>query len=537
MKKPVFTDPQDYLALAVRRKWWIIVPCLLLSLVSGVVVYRLPNIYLSETLILIEPRDVPDDFVRDLTTIDAEERLDVVQQTILSRTNLFQIITEFEAQLIDFRDLDEEQKISKLRERIDTEAQAERGKASFIRIWYEDQDPGLAQKITSRLASLLIEYDNRIREQQVFGTAEFIGDELRNVSVELQKLEQVIAQVKQQYRYELPEQLDTNLRTLDQLHTQSNTNAEALDRAVAIRLELERQISETEAVLVEQSVGSLRRAASPLVQEYSQKQRLHQELTSRYTERHPDVQRLKAELDRLESEIPEADLMEAEEPESSGENQVETPNPVYQKLTAQLTEVQREIEIRQRERVRIQSEIKKYNQRVENTPKREQEMASVLRAYAELQKQYEDLKGKEVESKLAESLESMQKGSQFVIMDPANYPIRPSKPNRMRLVFMGLFFSLSLGVGLAFGVDVLGQKFWLHSEVEALLGVRLLVEIPEIVTEGELRERKRRRLRYGLLFVVVLGVVVGGAYSILVIPELRIVAGGYFRQMMELVER
>ena len=44
-------------------------------------------------------------------------------------------------------------------------------------------------------------------------------------------------------------------------------------------------------------------------------------------------------------------------------------------------------------------------------------------------------------------------------------------------------------------------------------------------------------MRYGLLFVVVLGVLVGGAYSVMVIPELRVLAGGYFQQMMELVGR
>jgi len=228
MKKLVLTNPKDYLALLVRRKWWIMVPCLLLFLVSCVVVYRLPNIYISETLILIEPRDIPDDFVRDLITMDSEERLDVLEQTVLSRTNLFQIVTEFEAQLISIRDLDEDQKISRIKQRIGTEAKAERGKASFIRIWYEDEDPGLAQKITSRLASLLIAYDTRLREQQVIGTAEFIEDELKAVSEELQELEQFLAEVKQQYRYELPEQLDTNLRTLDQLHVQLNANAQAL---------------------------------------------------------------------------------------------------------------------------------------------------------------------------------------------------------------------------------------------------------------------------------------------------------------------
>ncbi len=112
MKKLVYNGPIDYLALLVRRKWWIIVPFVLSSVAVAGWVSQLPDIYVSETLILIEPRDVPDDFVRDLITLDTGERLDVVKQTIVSRTNLFQVITEFEGQLPRFQGLDEGQKIN-----------------------------------------------------------------------------------------------------------------------------------------------------------------------------------------------------------------------------------------------------------------------------------------------------------------------------------------------------------------------------------------------------------------------------------------
>src|SRR5438874_1995044 len=118
MKRLNFNSPQDYLALLVRRKWWVLVPFVTLTCAITLLTYILPKTYVSETLTLIRPRDVPNDFVRNLIAGTDEQRLGAIEQTVLSRTNLIQVIHEFEDQMRDFQVLDVEQKVAKLRSQI-----------------------------------------------------------------------------------------------------------------------------------------------------------------------------------------------------------------------------------------------------------------------------------------------------------------------------------------------------------------------------------------------------------------------------------
>jgi len=530
MKIPSFSSPLDYLALVIRRKWWILIPFPLLSLAIGVITYRLPDVYVSETLILVEPREIPSDFVRDLITVDTPQRMSSVQQTLLSRTNLLRVITEFESQLISLQGLDDAQKVSRMGARIGLTVESKPGTTSFLRIRYEDQNPELAQKITSRLASLLIEMDNRTREEQVFGTAEFLQGEFDKVSQELEQVEQALTRVKYDYLHELPDQLDTNLRTLEQLHLQLQANTEAVDRSHQMRLDLEQRISQTDPEIVQQ-IDAVLEQLSPQVREYNEKERLYKSLTNKYTEKHPDVQRIKAELDQLKSEIPPEDLIETEESEVLEEKKV---NPIYQNLTEQSSEINRQIEIRERERKRIQAAIETYTLRIQNTPQREQEMASIVRAHSELSQQAQGLKGKLVETRLAESLESKQKGAHFVILDPANYPTTPSKPDRSMIILIGLVFSLSFGAAMAFAVDLFDQKLWTHTEVETLLGAPVLVEVAEIITEEDLQNRKRKRRIHVTLSILTSGVFCAALYYAYVDPELRALMGRYVNDLTEL---
>src|SRR5438046_2118356 len=93
------TSAQDFLALLVRRKWWIVAPFLALSSASAVLISFLPGVFVSEALILVQPRDVPEKFVMDLIAGSAQERLNTIEQTLRSRTNLLQILREFEDRL------------------------------------------------------------------------------------------------------------------------------------------------------------------------------------------------------------------------------------------------------------------------------------------------------------------------------------------------------------------------------------------------------------------------------------------------------
>src|SRR2546426_4243348 len=109
---------KDVLELVVRRKWWVVLPFVALSCAAGVLTYILPRTFVSETLILVRPRDVPEDFVKDLIAGTPEERLKSIEQTILSRTNLVQILREFGDKLPEFNRLNMDEKVLKLRDQI-----------------------------------------------------------------------------------------------------------------------------------------------------------------------------------------------------------------------------------------------------------------------------------------------------------------------------------------------------------------------------------------------------------------------------------
>ena len=132
-------------------------------------------------------------------------------------------------------------------------------------------------------------------------------------------------------------------------------------------------------------------------------------------------------------------------------------------------------------------------------------MADVLRENGDLKKQYEGLNDKLAQARLSESLESKQKGSQFVIVDPANLPLAPAKPNKAVMILLGLIGSLAAAVGFAAVVDIARQKFWTQSEIEALWGVPVLVEIPEIVTDSDLAVIQKKKFAWTASSLAALG--------------------------------
>jgi succinoglycan biosynthesis transport protein ExoP len=510
-----FSGPQDYLALLVRRKWWVLFPFVALSAASMLFAYILPRMYVSETLILIRPRDVPEDFVKDLLAGTTDQRLTAIQQTVLSRTNLVQILNEFEDQLAEYKNLNMDDRVVRLNRQIGIKFEAEkRGNVqlpvTYFRISYQNRNPALAQKIAAKLSALFIEQDNRTRENQVFGTTQFLSGELAKVEDELQRSAVQLRNLKAQKRYELPEQLETNLRTLDRLNLQKQANAEAVDRYATIRLNLERMISETDPVIPRQAQRGAAPARTSALEDYRQKKIELDQLSAKYTAKHPEVEAAAVQLERLRKALSSEDLAAAEKPVKEDTPETLTmPNPVYQNLVSQLEQVKTEFEIREKERKVIETEIARFSLRVQRTPESEQELADVLRQNQDLMKQYDELKSHVAQAKLSESLESRQRGSQFVVIDPANYPLTPTKPSKPLIAFGGLALSLAIGIALALVTDVANQKIWTHSEIEHLLGGAVLAEIPEILTDADLVHARKKKTIF-----VASSIAAAAAYSV-----------------------
>lgn len=518
MKKARLKNLNDYLALIVRRRWWVIATFVAFCGLTMLIALSIPQSFISQTMIVIQPRDVPTDFVRDLIGSDTDERLNAIEQTILSRTNLLKILEEFGSRMPEYSGLNDERKVLKLNKRISIEfSSGQRRSAPLtttsIIIRYRDRDPELAQKITARLASLFIEQDSRTREDKVYGTAEFMAAEVQKVADELRQSEDKLRILKQRYRFELPSEQETNLRTLDRLQLQKTANVEALDRLLTLQMNLERQISETPPVIYTETVPRTAPAAppNPLVQSYRQKELEYKDLLTRAKPDHPDVRRLKAQLDQMRAEIPPEDLAAAE-PKPLAAAAKSEPNPVYQNLTGQLRQLKTDIAIREREKLQIEADMQKYSLRVQNSPVVEQEMQAVIRNNEDLTRQHEELKKKLEDARLSGSLESRQKGAQFAIIDPANYPLEPSSPSPALIFLIGMLVSLAAGTGTAVGADTLNQKVYTYHELERALEAPVLVEIPSMETESNARRDLQRKLAHAVLFLVVAGAYLGGIY-------------------------
>ena len=159
-------------------------------------------------------------------------------------------------------------------------------------------------------------------------------------------------------------------------------------------------------------------------------------------------------------------------------------DPATQRLldqyTTQFNEAQLEAKRLRVETKNIKDQIVVYQRRIEETPKREEELALLTRDYDLLRTNYQSLLDKKIQSQMAENLERKQQGEQFKVLDPARMPEMPISPDRNRILLMGAGIGLMLGLGLAYFRETWNQKFHTEAEVEQVLGIPVIAVIPNL---------------------------------------------------------
>ena len=487
--KIALTNYNDFMALFVRRKWWSIVTFTVLAGAATVVAYCLPSVYVSEAVVLVQPRGVSEDYVNDLATGTVEQRLTTLQETVLSRTNLDSVATEFENRFPEFLTMNADQRVNRLRNDIDIQFHTEidaAGRAtpvSSISIAYQHQEPDLAQAMASRVTELFLEYDESVRRGLIGGTTEFLQSRLADVAADLEASEREVEALRSGNQRALPEQFEANLATLSRLSQDRQTNADAIRRNATTRRNLERELLDTPQTLAPNAVRE-----EPLVAELRAAMLELEQVAARYTPDHPDYGAAETRVQFLRSQLPPG--FELTEVDQTGN----LPNPLYQQLTSQLADTETEAEILEGQREQILSEINYYNNLVSSTPALEQRMGDALRRNAALRDEHDRLNNQLGEARLAERLELEERASQFAILDPANFPFNPSKPNKKLVLAGALVMSFIFSLALAVAVDVFQQQVWSQTEIENFWGAHVLVDIPEIVTQSDLAEIQKRKV-------------------------------------------
>jgi polysaccharide chain length determinant protein (PEP-CTERM system associated) len=495
-----------------KRRLWIVVA--LFSVIMTAVVSLggfLPNIYAASALILVEGQQIPQDYVRSTVTMGVERRLQIISQKILSRSRLGQLVEQL-GLYEDLREKEESEDVIATAMRRDIGIQI-KGRGSNIgndtvvfEISYINKDPEKAMQVANTLASFYIEENLKVREQQALGTSEFLRAELEEVKKKLEVQERQVVEHKKGHMGELPEQLSANLSTLSMLQKQMEGLFDSLARAQERRNVLLR--------MAEQNVA-LAQLNPDTTKVLSKEARLgilksqFAELKIRFSDKHPDVIRLKQRIAALQE-------MTKSQAEPTSPANTELSSEASTVSSTQIEQMTIEAEIKRLNTAleKVQHDIVTYQQRIESAPQREQELTAISRDYNATRDLYASLLKRLDEAKLSDSLEERQKAERFRLLEPAVYPSEPAGPKRLKFAVMGFILGLGVALGGALLLEFLDHSCHRLEDLKAFTAVRVLGVIPEIVVEAD-RLQKHRRLRFGTLTLAgVLLALVGISYRI-----------------------
>jgi polysaccharide chain length determinant protein (PEP-CTERM system associated) len=480
MQSAYAMSPKDIIDIAIRRRWIILIP-LFLALIYGIYyAFTAPKIYEAATLVIVTPQKVPVDYVRPVVTEGAEAMLGTLYQQITSRTNLERIIDELGLMPENNPNVHIEDVIGFMKANIKIEVTKVRRGADTFSISYRGQDPQRVMDIANALTGNYINTSFKDRESLASGTRTFLESELATVRDQLLEMEDELKEYRQRYMGQLPEQLDSNLSVLKGLQDQ-------LAAKEANLRDLKTRLSDTEnpaptAAADPNDIGSLRRQLDDLMM--------------RYTPNHPDVLRLKNRIKKLEN----APVFNA------GAGQMSTGG-----VSRRKSMLLRDQEVLESQIAQLQSQIRIYRTRVEEAPKREQELISLRRDYDNMDNLYNKLLNRKLESEISVSMERKQIGEQFRILDQAQLPRRPILPDLKRIFMMTMGIGLSLGCGLAYLLEFLDTSYKKPEKIEEDFNLPIIATIPAIYAPKTI---VKKRIDMGLCsvfaFIVLLLV---GAFS------------------------
>jgi polysaccharide biosynthesis transport protein len=450
----------DYLSVVRRRKRWLIVP-IVSSVVVGLLLVRfLPKEYRSSATLSVAAPDVSLNLVNQAQALDNEERLRAITQQLLSPEILARAAKE--EGLVAGSSVDAV--VNGLRKKIEISVPepvaqtTEPRRLDAFLLSYTDGEPGRAQRVANRIASVFVDENAKTRTGRAESTSAFIQAQLHASEARLAELEGRLRKSKEAYMGQLPEQTQANLSTVNGLRQQLEANATALrseqDRLSYIEKQLDGMQKGSNDILIVPKPGG-----EPATLAQTPETRvmvLERELAGArgmYTDKHPEVQALQQELAEARRDA----LAEQKKPAEERNARLRM-DPAYRQLVADREMSRMQIRDRQRGDADIRRQIAMYQARVERAPMVEQQLASVQRDFDLEKVQYNELSAQLHRAQISESVERNRRGEQFAILYTASWPTDPVKPIPLRVMLISILAGICLGGALTLGREYLDRS-------------------------------------------------------------------------------
>lgn len=516
-------DVEDYIDMLRRYRSWIVGPTFAGLVIAVVVGFLWPDTFISTALMRITPQQVPERLVPSAINSQMAERLTAMQQEILSRTSLTELIQRpslnlypRDRQRLPMEDVLEQMRKDVTISMLDVATQgANRGLASAFVIRFKYTDKYKAQAVVRELVSKFSEQNVTVQRNQASLTTSFLNDEWKTAKDNLDRLDAELARFKGENQGRLPEQFQANVASLQSMQQQLGAMNESLNRNQQEKMLLETQLQNLKTQLSYFSSTAVETSGNQAVQNerlinlnkmiLDAKASLAAALEI-YTEDYPEIKNFRARLATLEKErdnLEKQDQAKQEQAAATSSAPPKSANPQVAKsiedTKSAMAVLQTQIQGKNSdiaERVRQQGEINKaiaqYQARIEASPLSEQKYAALQREYQIAKDNFDDKAKRRQISETSQNLEERKAGENLEVLDPASLPEQPAEPNRLAIAGIGT------AAGLFFGIVLAGAKEMKNTSLKNLKDVRVYTNLPVLssipLLENALLVRRKRRL-------------------------------------------
>ena len=496
--------PAEYIKILKRRIWLIILPVIAVASAVGWVVYRLPDIYESTTLIVVKPATLPNSVIPTVSEDTLTRQLSSIAQVVTSRSSLEPLVNKYHLYKSE-RDRGEpmESVIAMMRGDIKVQINTSRNDITDgFDIKYRYRDPRVTQAVTAELASKYIDVQTANTVNSSVAAKQFIDDQVRQTKEELDAIDGKRLQFMNENLGSLPSESQSLLSQLTGLREQQKVLITELGR-----LQDRRSTAASNLALLkkatEQSIGdAAENLTDPkttlgwaeLVKRKADLQAELQHLDTEYTQKHPDVLSKKSQIESVQKEM---DRQIAEWKERIAEKQKKLqsrPDLQAASLEGEIKRIDSEIAREQELIKNNDTQISSLLGRINKVPGADVALGAIDREYQTKKSAYDLLLQQQQKITLGADAASQQHSEGIEVIDPANLPHKPVAPKRFMLAGIGLGAGLLVGLLLTVLLEVPRLRTIQNSDdVGHYMGLPVLISVPELLTPREARTLPRRR--------------------------------------------
>jgi polysaccharide chain length determinant protein (PEP-CTERM system associated) len=488
---------------ALNRYWWVLpLTALTLGALGYVATRVLPKKYKSMTTVLVEQPVVPADFVRPVVQEDLNHHLASMQAEVLSSSRLQPIIDKFNLYSDQRGQVSDAVLQNQLRGAVDVElmqpmmGSVNRQPPGFsISVTFDN--PRRAQEICQEVTNMFMDENKRSREGKAQATTSFLGDQLVQAKAKLDEQDAKLADFKRKYLGSLPEEEQANLGQLNGLNTQLEANTQAINRAQQDKAFNEALLTQQEANWKATLAGGGDQNTDTLeAQLAALKEQLH-DLLLRYKPEHPDVIKLKSQVEDLERRIAAEPATPTTPPPTSASGKTPREPGQLQQLRGRIKQDDLTIADLTRRQTQIETQTNVLQARVQSSPMVEEQFKELNRSYQTAQQIYDQLLKNQSDASIATKLEQQQESERFQTLDAPDLPTTPSFPKALQFVGGGFGSGLVLGLAILYLIVMLDKAIYSERDVELALKLPVLTVVPSL---DQKMSRKNREVGHARKF-------------------------------------